>query len=34
MYVRTGKTYLYEYDNAGNITAVKTCYLVGKEVLI
>ena len=25
--VRTGKTYLYEYDNAGNITAVKTCYL-------
>ena len=24
---RTGKTYLYEYDNAGNITAVKTCYL-------
>ena len=25
--VKIGKTYLYEYDNAGNITAVKTCYL-------
>ena len=25
--MKIGKTYLYEYDNAGNITAVKTCYL-------